>query len=164
MTTPRVRIAPSPTGPLHIGTARTALFNYLFARHAGGTFILRLEDTDVVRSTPEFEADILEHLHWLGLEWDEGPAAGGLPERGAFGPYRQMERRELYRAAAERLLAEDRAYPCYCTADELDAERRRLEAAKLRPRYNDRCAALTAAQRAGFEAEGRPPAIHLPVQ
>ena len=108
MTTPRVRIAPSPTGPLHIGTARTALFNFLFARHAGGTFILRLEDTDVVRSTPEFEADILEHLHWLGLEWDEGPAAGGLPERGAFGPYRQMERRELYRAAAERLLAENK--------------------------------------------------------
>ena len=164
MTTPRVRIAPSPTGPLHIGTARTALFNYLFARHAGGTFILRLEDTDVVRSTPEFEADILEHLHWLGLEWDEGPAAGGLPERGAFGPYRQMERRELYRAAAERLLAEDRAYPCYCTADELDAERRRLEAAKLPPRYNDRCAALTAAERARFEAEGRRPAIRFRIE
>src|SRR5450756_1793137 len=75
MTTARVRIAPSPTGPLHIGTARTALFNYLYARHVGGTFILRLEDTDVVRSSAEFEADILEHLHWLGLEWDEGPAA-----------------------------------------------------------------------------------------
>src|SRR5450756_1332661 len=72
------------------------LFNYLYARHVGGTFILRLEDTDVVRSSAEFEADILEHLHWLGLEWDEGPAAGGLPERGAFGPYRQMARRELY--------------------------------------------------------------------
>jgi glutamyl-tRNA synthetase len=164
MTTPRVRIAPSPTGPLHIGTARTALFNFLFARHAGGTFILRLEDTDVVRSTPEFEADILEHLHWLGLEWDEGPAAGGLPERGAFGPYRQMERRELYRAAAKRLLAEDRAYPCYCTADELDAERRRLEAAKLPPRYNDRCAALTDAERARFEAEGRRPAIRFRIE
>ena len=164
MTTPRVRIAPSPTGPLHIGTARTALFNYLFARHAGGTFVLRLEDTDVVRSTAEFEADILEHLHWLGFEWDEGPAAGGLPERGAFGPYRQMERRELYRAAAERLLAEDRAYPCYCTAEELDAERRRLEAAKLPPRYDDRCAALTAAERARFEAEGRRPAIRFRIE
>jgi glutamyl-tRNA synthetase len=164
MTTPRVRIAPSPTGPLHIGTARTALFNYLFARHVGGTFILRLEDTDVVRSTPEFEADILEHLHWLGLEWDEGPAAGGLPERGAFGPYRQMERRELYRAAAERLLAEDRAYPCYCTAEELDAERRRLEAARLPSRYNDRCAALTAAERARFETEGRRPAIRFRIE
>jgi len=100
MTTPRVRIAPSPTGPLHIGTrSKPRSSTTLFARHAGGTFISAWEDTDVVRSTPEFEADILEHLHWLGLEWDEGPAAGGLPERGAFGPYRQMERRELYRAA-----------------------------------------------------------------
>ena len=112
MTPVRVRIAPSPTGPLHIGTARTALFNYLFARHVGGTFILRLEDTDVARSTPAFEEDILEHLHWLGLERDEGPAAGGLPERGAFGPYRQMARRDLYRDAARQLLAEDKAYPC----------------------------------------------------
>jgi nondiscriminating glutamyl-tRNA synthetase len=164
MTAARVRIAPSPTGPLHIGTARTALFNYLYARHVGGTFILRLEDTDVARSTAVFEEDILEHLHWLGLEWDEGPAAGGLPERGAFGPYRQMARRELYRAAAERLLAEDRAYPCYCTADELDAERRRLEAAKLPPRYNDRCATLTPAERAGFEAQGRRPAIRFRIE
>ena len=97
---PRVRIAPSPTGPLHIGTARTALFNYLFARHVGGTFILRMEDTDQARSTLEFERDILEHLHWLGLEWDEGPAAGGLAERGPFGPYRQMARLPLYAEAA----------------------------------------------------------------
>ena len=164
MTTARVRIAPSPTGPLHIGTARTALFNYLYARHVGGTFILRLEDTDVARSTPEFEEDILEHLHWLGLEWDEGPAAGGLPERGAFGPYRQMARRELYRAAAERLLAADQAYPCYCTADELDAERHRLEAAKLPPRYGGRCATLTPAERARFEAQGRRPAIRFRIQ
>ena len=161
MATARVRIAPSPTGPLHVGTARTALFNYLFARHVGGTFILRLEDTDVVRSTPEFEEDILEHLLWLGLEWDEGPAAGGLAERGALGPYRQMERRELYRAAAEHLLAEDRAYPCYCTTGELDAERRRLEAAKLPPRYNDRCATLTRAERAAFAADGRRPAVRF---
>jgi len=164
MTTTRVRIAPSPTGPLHIGTARTALFNYLFARHVGGTFILRLEDTDVARSTAEFEEDILEHLHWLGFEWDEGPAAGGLPERGAFGPYRQMARRDLYRAAAERLLEADRAYPCYCTAEELDAERRRLEAARLPPRYSDRCAALTPDERAAFEAEGRRPAIRFRIK
>jgi nondiscriminating glutamyl-tRNA synthetase len=164
MSTARVRIAPSPTGPLHIGTARTALFNYLYARHVGGTFILRLEDTDVVRSTAEFEEDILEHLHWLGLEWDEGPAAGGLPERGAFGPYRQMARRELYRAAAEQLLAADLAYPCYCTADELDAERHRLEAAKLPPRYSRRCATLTPAERARFEAQGRRPAIRFRIE
>ena len=164
MTATRVRIAPSPTGPLHIGTARTALFNFLFARHVGGTFILRLEDTDVARSTPEFEEDILEHLHWLGLEWDEGPAAGGLPERGAFGPYRQMARRDLYRAAVERLLADGMAYPCYCTAEELEAERRRLEAAKLPPRYSGRCARLTAAERARFEAEGRRPAIRFRIE
>jgi len=164
MSTARVRIAPSPTGPLHIGTARTALFNYLYARHVGGTFILRLEDTDVVRSTAEFEEDILEHLHWLGLEWDEGPAAGGLPERGAFGPYRQMARRELYRAAAEQLLAADLAYPCYCTADELDAERHLLEAAKLPPRYSGRCATLTPAERARFEAQGRRPAIRFRIE
>jgi glutamyl-tRNA synthetase len=164
MATARVRIAPSPTGPLHIGTARTALFNYLYARHVGGTFILRLEDTDVVRSTAEFEEDILEQLHWLGLEWDEGPAAGGLPERGAFGPYRQMARRELYREAAERLLAEDRAYSCYCTADELDVERHRLEAAKLAPRYSGRCATLTPAERALFEAQGRRPVIRFRIE
>ena len=164
MTTARVRIAPSPTGPLHIGTARTALFNYLYARHVGGTFILRLEDTDVARSTPEFEQDILEHLHWLGLEWDEGPAAGGLPERGAFGPYRQMARRDLYRAAAEQLLAEDRAYPCYCTAGELDADRKRREEARLPSRYGGRCAALTPGQRAAFAAEGRMPAIRFRIE
>ncbi len=163
MRIPRVRIAPSPTGPLHIGTARTALFNYLYARHFGGTFILRLEDTDVARSTPEFEEDILEHLHWLGLEWDEGPAAGGLPERGGFGPYRQMERRERYREAAAQLLAEDRAYPCYCTPEELEADRIRLEAEKL-PRHRDRCAALTPTERARFEAEGRRPAIRFRIE
>ena len=105
MTTSRVRIAPSPTGPLHIGTARTALFNYLFARHMGGTFILRLEDTDVARSTAAFEKDILDGLHWLGLSWDEGPGVAGLEDRGPFGPYRQMARLPLYAAAAERLLA-----------------------------------------------------------
>ena len=109
----RCRIAPSPTGPLHIGNARTALFNYLFARRAGGAFILRLEDTDAARSTLEFERDILDNLHWLGLEWDEGPEVAGLPARGAFGPYRQRQRLERYRAAAERLLEADKAYPCY---------------------------------------------------
>jgi glutamyl-tRNA synthetase len=157
-----VRIAPSPTGPLHIGTARTALFNFLFARHVGGTFVLRLEDTDAARSTQAFERDILDGLHWLGLEWDEGPAVAGLDERGSFGPYRQMARLPLYEAAARRLLDADLAYPCYCTADELDAERRRQEAAN-EPRSNDRCAVLTAAERAGREAEGRGPAIRFRV-
>jgi glutamyl-tRNA synthetase len=160
----RVRIAPSPTGPLHIGTACTALFNYLYARHVGGTFLLRLEDTDQARSTVEFERDILDHLHWLGLEWDEGPAAGGLEERGAHGPYRQMARLPLYAEAAARLVAEDRAYPCYCTPEELDADRRAQEAAKRPPRYLGRCASLTAEERADREAEGRRAAIRFRVE
>ena len=108
----RVRIAPSPTGPLHIGTARTALFNYLFARHNDGTFMVRLEDTDVVRSSIAYEKDILDGLHWLGLTWDEGPDVAGDADHGAFGPYRQMERLPIYREAAARLLAADLAYPC----------------------------------------------------
>lgn len=159
----RVRIAPSPTGPLHIGTARTALFNFLFARHVGGTFILRLEDTDVARSSLAYEKDILDGLHWLGLTWDEGPAVAGETARGPYGPYRQMERLPRYAEAADRLRAADRAYPCYCTPDELDAERRRLEAAKLPPRYSGRCARLTPAERAAFEAEGRPAALRFRV-
>jgi len=161
---PRVRIAPSPTGPLHIGTARTALFNYLFARHLGGTFILRMEDTDQARSTLEFERDILEHLHWLGLEWDEGPAAGGLAERGLFGPYRQMARLPLYAEAAARLLELDRAYPCYCSAEELEADRKAQEAAKLTSRYLRRCAALTPEERAARVAEGRRAAIRFRIE
>ena len=160
----RVRIAPSPTGPLHIGTARTALFNFLYARHVGGTFILRLEDTDQARSTGGFERDILEHLHWLGLEWDEGPAAGGLEERGPHGPYRQMARLPLYAEAASRLLAQDRAYPCYCTPEELDADRRAQEAARQPPRYVGRCAALTPDERAAREAEGRRSAIRFRIE
>jgi nondiscriminating glutamyl-tRNA synthetase len=160
----RVRIAPSPTGPLHIGTARTALFNYLFARRMGGTFVLRMEDTDLERSTPEFERDILETLNWLGLAWDEGPGLPGEPDHGSFGPYRQMERLARYRAACDRLLAEDLAYPCYCTTAELEAERKRLEAAHLPPRYSGRCAHLTAAERAAFDAEGRRPAIRFRIE
>ncbi len=159
----RVRIAPSPTGPLHIGTARTALFNYLFARHVGGTFVLRLEDTDVARSSLAFEKDILDGLHWLGLTWDEGPGVAGGPELGAYGPYRQMQRLERYREAADRLLAADRAYPCYCTPDELERERRRQQAARLAPRYSGRCARLTPEERAAFEAQGRRPAIRFRV-
>ena len=154
MTDVRVRIAPSPTGPLHIGTARTALFNYLFARHTGGTFILRLEDTDVARSTAAFEKDILDGLHWLGLAWDEGPGVAGLEERGPHGPYRQMARLPLYAAAAERLLADDAAYPCYCTPDELDAERKRQEAADEPPRYPGTCGAAHARRARGARGRG----------
>ncbi|MFL5727136.1 MAG: glutamate--tRNA ligase [Chloroflexota bacterium] len=163
MTTDRVRIAPSPTGPLHIGTARTALFNFLHARHTGGTFVLRLEDTDVARSSIAYEKDILDGLHWLGLRWDEGPEVAGEAARGPYAPYRQMQRAALHSAAARRLLDEDKAYPCYCTPDELDAERKRQEAAKQPPRYNGRCAALSPAARAAFEAEGRRGALRFRV-
>src|SRR3954470_19062183 len=160
----RVRIAPSPTGPLHIGTARTALFNYLFARRSGGTFVLRLEDTDVARSTAAFEKEILEGLHWLGLDWDEEPAVGSRAETGPYAPYRQMARLEDYAAAARDLLAKDLAYPCYCTPEELEADRRAQEAAKLPPRYVGRCAHLTADERGAREAEGRRGALRFRVR
>ncbi|HEX5148942.1 MAG TPA: glutamate--tRNA ligase [Candidatus Limnocylindrales bacterium] len=160
---PRVRIAPSPTGPLHIGTARTALFNYLFARHTGGTFILRLEDTDQVRSSLAYEKDILDGLHWLGLGWDEGPEVAGQAARGPHAPYRQMERLPRYAAAAERLLAADQAYPCYCTPEQLEADRKAQEAARQPPRYVGRCANLTPEERAAHEAAGRRGAIRFRV-
>jgi glutamyl-tRNA synthetase len=161
--TSRVRIAPSPTGPLHIGTARTALYNFLHARHVGGTFILRLEDTDRVRSTVDFEKDILDGLHWLGLDWDEGPEVAGEPARGPHGPYRQMERLPSYEAAAQRLLALDMAYPCYCTPEELEADRKAHEAAKQPPRYVGRCAHLTVEERRAREVDGRRGAIRFRV-
>ena len=160
----RVRIAPSPTGPLHIGTARTALFNYLFARHVGGTFLLRLEDTDVARSTAAFEKDILDGLHWLGITWDEGPGVAGQEEAGPYAPYRQMQRLDTYTEAAARLLAQGSAYRCYCTPEELAADRRQREAAKLPPAYSGRCANLTPEERAAREAEGRSAAVRFRVR
>ncbi len=160
---PRVRIAPSPTGPLHIGTARTALYNYLYARHTGGTFVLRLEDTDQARGSIAYEKDILDGLHWLGLRWDEGPEVAGEAARGPHAPYRQMERLPNYAAAAERLLVADMAYPCYCTSEDLEADRRAQEAAKLPPRYVGRCAALTPDARAAREADGRRGALRFRV-
>jgi glutamyl-tRNA synthetase len=165
MPTPRVRIAPSPTGPLHIGTARTALFNYLYARRTGGTFVLRLEDTDVARSTVAFEADIIEQLRWLGITWDEGPdEAGGSADRGPFAPYRQMQRLDSYAKAAADLLERDLAYPCFCTAEELDADRKAAEAAHLPPRYVGRCSTLTAEERARRVADGRRGALRFRVR
>ncbi len=134
MDKPRVRFAPSPTGYLHIGGARTALFNWLWARRAGGTFILRIEDTDQGRSTKEAEAAIFEGLRWLGLDWDEGPEVGG-----PHGPYFQMERLDLYESHAEKLVAEGKAYACYCTRDELEAGRKRAEAEKRQYRYPGTC-------------------------
>jgi glutamyl-tRNA synthetase len=160
----RVRIAPSPTGPLHIGTARTALFNALYARHTGGTFVLRLEDTDVARSTVAFETDILQGLHWLGLSWDEGPDVAGGDDAGPYGPYRQMQRLERYAEAAAELLARDLAYPCFCTPEELDADRRAQEAAHQPPKYVGRCAGLTADERAARAAAGRAAATRFRVR
>jgi len=130
----RVRMAPSPTGNLHVGSARTALFNFLFARSQGGRFLLRIDDTDLLRSTREHEAGIYEGLRWLGLEWDEGPDRGG-----SRGPYRQSERLELYREQAARLLEQGAAYRCYCTPEELEAERRRAEQERRPYVYSGRC-------------------------
>ncbi|MDQ2965031.1 MAG: glutamate--tRNA ligase, partial [Chloroflexota bacterium] len=159
----RVRFAPSPTGPLHIGGVRTALFNYLFARRRGGTFVLRIEDTDAARSTPEYERDILTGLAWTGMTWDEGPEPDGAADLGPFGPYRQQAKFGRYREVADQLVADALAYPCYCTPEELDAERKRQEAAHEPPRYSGRCGTLTQEQRAAFEAEGRKPAIRFRV-
>ena len=162
--TPRTRMAPSPTGPLHIGTARTALYNYLQARHTGGRFVLRIEDTDAARNQSEFEADILDNLEWLGITWDEGPQPGAGASVGDHGPYRQSERFELYEREAARLLDADAAYRCYCTAEELEAARREQESRREPPRYNGRCRQLSESDRAAFEAEGRRPAIRFAVQ
>ncbi len=127
-------MAPSPTGYVHIGNARAALYNHLFARRHGGVFVLRLEDTDVDRNRPEFEEAIYDGLHWLGLRWDEGPDVGG-----PYGPYRQSERLDLYREYVARLLAEGSAYRCYCTREELAAERERAARERRPYRYSRRC-------------------------
>jgi nondiscriminating glutamyl-tRNA synthetase len=154
----RVRFAPSPTGRLHIGNARTALFNWLYARRHGGRFILRVEDTDQERSTAESEASILADLKWLGLDWDEGPDAGG-----DFGPYRQSERTALYEEHRDRLLTAGKAYKCYCTVDELEAVKQAQRARKEVPRYTGNCRELTVEQKAAFEAEGRTHVVRLRV-
>jgi nondiscriminating glutamyl-tRNA synthetase len=152
----RVRFAPSPTGLLHIGNARTALYNKLFALQHDGVFILRIEDTDVVRLDPAAEAAIMEDLRWLGLEWDEGPDAGGED-----GPYRQSERDEIYQEYAQRLLQEERAYHCYCTPEELAEMREQLLAKGERPRYLGRCRGLSPQQAQELESEGRKPSLRF---
>src|SRR5438034_534287 len=130
----RVRIAPSPTGFAHLGTASTALYNVLFARQTAGTFVLRIDDTDMERNRPEYEALIYESLRWLALDWDEGPDKGG-----PHAPYRQSERVDIYREEAARLIKEGHAYRCYCTPEELEAERRQAQAEKRAYRYSRRC-------------------------
>ncbi|MFA6092270.1 MAG: glutamate--tRNA ligase [Elusimicrobiota bacterium] len=159
----RVRFAPSPTGYLHIGGARTALFNWLFARKHKGTFILRIEDTDEVRSTRESVAAIIDSMRWLGLDWDEGPmeASEGWGARGSYGPYFQMERLELYQRETQRLLADGKAYRCYCTKEELEAGRQKAQAEKRPIRYDGRCRHLTPAQEKELQAQGRKASVRL---
>lgn len=164
----RVRFAPSPTGTLHIGGVRTALFNWLFARKAGGTFILRIEDTDELRSTPESVRLIVESMRWLGLDWDEGPQAerrgGSAAAAGpGYGPYFQMERhaRGDYARAAERLLAEGKAYPCFCTKEELEASRESAQREKRPVLYDRRCRGLGPEERRARAAEGRARSLRL---
>lgn len=154
----RVRYAPSPTGFLHIGNARTALFNYLFARHNGGDFIIRIEDTDTARNVEGGEASQLKFLQWLGMDWDES-----IDKDGGFGPYRQSERQSIYQPLVEKLLAEDKAYRCYMTAEELEAEREAQLARGEMPRYGGKHAHLTKEEEAALIAEGREPAIRIRV-
>ena len=147
---PRVRFAPSPTGYLHVGGARTALFNWLFARHTGGTLILRIEDTDFERSSEAMVEGILEGMRWLGLNWDEGP-------------FYQSQRLDLYRATADRLLASGHAYPCFCTKEELELRRKDAAAAGKPPMYDRRCSRIAPADATARRAAGEPAAIRFRV-
>ncbi len=154
----RVRFAPSPTGQLHVGNARTALFNWLLAHGKDGTFVLRIEDTDAERSTRESELSILEDLRWLGLDWDEGPDVGG-----PHGPYRQSERLHLYASYANELLASDHAYYCFCSPDKLDADRQADLAAGHAPKYHGTCRGLTRDEAQARVDAGERPVIRFRV-
>lgn len=138
----RTRFAPSPTGPLHVGGVRTALFNWLFAKQHKGGFILRIEDTDAERSKPEYEKDVIESLKWLGLNWDEGVDANG-----DYGPYRQSERGEIYRKYLQKLLNENKAYYCFCAKEELEADRQAMLSQGLAPKYSGKCRHLPEKER-----------------
>jgi nondiscriminating glutamyl-tRNA synthetase len=154
----RVRFAPSPTGHLHIGGARSALFNYLFARHHGGDFIVRIEDTDRKRNVEDAEAKLIESLRWFGTEWDEG-----VDKDGGVGPYRCMDRLDIYQKYINQLVEEGKAYPCYCTEEELEAEREAQKAKGETPRYSGRCRHLTPEQIEAYKAEGRTASIRFRV-
>ena len=154
----KVRFAPSPTGPFHIGGARSALFNYLLARKEQGTFLLRVEDTDQARSTCESEENIKAALKWLGMDWDEGVDVGG-----EAGPYRQTERLDIYDQVTQQLLESGHAYECYCSQEELDGVREEQLGRGETPKYNGHCHHLTEEQKAAYKAEGRKPTIRLRV-
>jgi len=151
-----VRFAPSPTGRLHIGSARTALYDYLLARQAGGRFILRFEDTDQKRFVPGAEEEIIEGLRWLGLDWDEGPDIGG-----PHAPYRQTEAREIYLEHARKLIDSDHAYPCFCTPERIAQLRERQRQAKEQPRYDGICRALDRGEAARRAAAGEPHVVRF---
>ncbi|MDD2212061.1 MAG: glutamate--tRNA ligase [Clostridia bacterium] len=154
----RVRFAPSPTGPLHIGGARSALFNFLLAQKLGGKFVLRIEDTDRERSSRESELNIFASLKWLGMNWDEGSDIGG-----PYGPYRQMERLDIYREYTQKLLDRGEAYYCYCSEEELEKERQEALAQGGNPKYSGKCRLLSAEDRQKYEAEGRKPVVRFRV-
>ncbi len=154
----RVRYAPSPTGHLHIGNARTALFNYLFARHYNGRLIVRIEDTDQKRNVAGGEENQLRYLKWLGIDWDES-----VDKPGSCGPYRQSERLDIYQKYAQELKAKGLAYECYCTEEELEAERERQRAQGIMPRYSGRCRHLSEKEKEAFRAEGRQPSLRFKV-
>ncbi|WP_419954800.1 glutamate--tRNA ligase [Neobacillus niacini] len=154
----RVRYAPSPTGHLHIGNARTALFNYLFARSQGGKFIIRIEDTDKKRNIAGGEESQLKYLKWLGMDWDESVDVGG-----EYGPYRQSERNDIYQTYYNQLLENGHAYKCYCTEAEIEAEREEQMERGETPHYSGKCRHLTAEERAKLESEGREPSIRIMV-
>ncbi|MCX6343769.1 MAG: glutamate--tRNA ligase [Armatimonadetes bacterium] len=156
MSKPRVRFAPSPTGSPHIGNIRTAVFDYLYARHTGGAFILRIEDTDRARFVEGSLEELMEGLRWVGMQWDEGPEVGG-----EYGPYWQSERLENYSKYAQQLIDSGRAYYCYCTKERLEEMRKGQEAAKLPPGYDRRCRALTPEEREAAAAENSNPVIRF---
>ena len=152
----RVRFCPSPTGSPHVGLARTALFNWAFARHHGGTFVFRIEDTDAARDSEESYDTILEVMRWLGFTWDEGPEVGG-----PHAPYRQSQRYDLYRDVAERLHAAGRAYHCYCSTEELEDRNAKARAEGRAPGYDGHCRSLTDEQVAAYQADGRQPVLRF---
>ncbi len=155
----RVRFAPSPTGFLHIGNARTAIINYLIAKKYGADYILRVEDTDMERSTKESEKSIMEDLKWLGIEWSEGPDVGG-----DCGPYRQSERFDIYKTYSEKLIADGKAYYCYCSSEEIEDMRADAAATGRTSTYNGRCRNLSEADRQKFISEGRKPTIRFRIE
>ena len=154
----RVRIAPSPTGEPHVGTAYIALFNYLFAKKNGGEFILRIEDTDATRSTPEFEQKVLDALKWCGLEWKEGPDIGG-----PYGPYRQSDRKDIYTPYGQELLDKGHAFRCFCTPERLEQMREAQRAAGKAPKYDGLCLKYSAEEVSAKMAAGESSVIRMKI-